>query len=76
MYVIFYILLLKLVNSVLLGGYNKPNTARYWTYLTSIALDKTLSNDIPNDCEVLWYCFKYSVLTMYFLVLTQFDVLF
>ncbi|KAI0674128.1 histone deacetylase complex protein [Trametes maxima] len=32
------------------GGYNSPNVARAWTYLTSIALDKPLSleADIPD----------------------------
>ncbi|KAK4886153.1 hypothetical protein RN001_002424 [Aquatica leii] len=32
------------------GGYNIPNTARYWTYLTSLILDKPLGDEIP-DCS-------------------------
>lgn len=32
------------------GGYNFPNTARYWTYLTSIILGCDLNEDIP-DCS-------------------------
>lgn len=31
------------------GGYNIPNTSRYWTYLTSIICKTTISDDIPDD---------------------------
>jgi acetoin utilization deacetylase AcuC-like enzyme len=31
-----------------LGGYNLPNAARLWTYLTSIIADKPISNEIPE----------------------------
>lgn len=31
------------------GGYNTPNTSRYWTYLTSIICKATISDDIPDD---------------------------
>lgn len=31
------------------GGYNTPNTSRYWTYLTSIICKTTISDDIPDD---------------------------
>ncbi|XP_075218158.1 histone deacetylase 8-like isoform X2 [Lycorma delicatula] len=31
------------------GGYNIANTARCWTYLTSIILDEEISSDIPDD---------------------------
>ncbi|XP_073456710.1 histone deacetylase 8 [Aquarana catesbeiana] len=30
------------------GGYNLPNTARCWTYLTSVLLGRTLSSEIPD----------------------------
>ncbi|XP_067378807.1 histone deacetylase 8 isoform X2 [Channa argus] len=30
------------------GGYNLANTARCWTYLTSVLLGKTLSSEIPD----------------------------
>uniref|UniRef100_H2M0W6 Histone deacetylase 8 n=1 Tax=Oryzias latipes TaxID=8090 RepID=H2M0W6_ORYLA len=30
------------------GGYNLPNTARCWTYLTAEVLGKTLSSEIPD----------------------------
>ncbi|XP_030750764.1 histone deacetylase 8-like isoform X2 [Sitophilus oryzae] len=30
------------------GGYNFPNTARLWAYLTSLILKTDLSNDIPD----------------------------
>lgn len=36
------------------GGYNLANTARNWTYLTSIIIGKELENDIPDDCMVSW----------------------
>lgn len=31
------------------GGYNIPNTSRYWTYLTAIICETTISDDIPDD---------------------------
>ncbi|KAL0280656.1 UNVERIFIED_CONTAM: hypothetical protein PYX00_001882 [Menopon gallinae] len=31
------------------GGYNVPNVARCWTYLTSVILDCPLPNDIPDN---------------------------
>nr|CAD7265726.1 unnamed protein product [Timema shepardi] len=31
-----------------LGGYNLANTARYWTYLTSILLDQKIPSEIPE----------------------------
>lgn len=34
------------------GGYNFANTARLWTYLTSVIAGVTLDNDIPDDSEV------------------------
>jgi histone deacetylase 8 len=37
------------------GGYNTPNAARGWAYLTSIALGRPLELDIetvPEDCEM------------------------
>lgn len=33
------------------GGYNIPNTGRYWTYLTSIICKTTIGDDIPDDCN-------------------------
>ena len=30
------------------GGYNFPNTARCWAHLTAIALNVTISTDIPE----------------------------
>lgn len=37
------------------GGYNLTNTARYWTYLTSILTGVQLSNDIPDHEYFLEY---------------------
>lgn len=31
------------------GGYNLSNTARYWTYLTSILCNATIDEDIPDN---------------------------
>uniref|UniRef100_T1ILY2 Histone deacetylase domain-containing protein n=1 Tax=Strigamia maritima TaxID=126957 RepID=T1ILY2_STRMM len=31
------------------GGYNVPNAARCWTYLTSLIVGKNISNDIPDN---------------------------
>ncbi|GLV35263.1 Histone deacetylase 1 [Carabus blaptoides fortunei] len=33
------------------GGYNFPNTARHWTYLTSIIVGQNLPVDIPDESE-------------------------
>ncbi|XP_018565278.1 histone deacetylase 8-like [Anoplophora glabripennis] len=33
------------------GGYNFANTARLWTYLTSIIADKELDDDIPDTSQ-------------------------
>ncbi|XP_066252239.1 histone deacetylase 8-like isoform X1 [Euwallacea similis] len=33
------------------GGYNAPNTARLWTYITAIALNRDVDNDIPDSFE-------------------------
>ena len=30
------------------GGYHIENTARCWTYLTAVILDKQLDNEIPD----------------------------
>ena len=30
------------------GGYDFPNTARFWTLCTALTLGLTLSNDIPE----------------------------
>lgn len=32
----------------ILGGYNVKNAAKCWTYLTSVALNQSLSLDIPE----------------------------
>lgn len=37
------------------GGYHLLNTARLWTYLTSVAVNITLDNDIPDHCFFLAY---------------------
>lgn len=37
------------------GGYNLQNTARYWTYLTSILCDKVLEEDLPDNEYFLEY---------------------
>lgn len=31
------------------GGYNMPNTARYWTFLTSVICGKPIGDDIPDN---------------------------
>lgn len=33
------------------GGYNFPNTARYWTTVTAAILNEKLCEDIPDDCS-------------------------
>ncbi|KAJ3658656.1 hypothetical protein Zmor_010382 [Zophobas morio] len=33
------------------GGYNFANTARLWTYLTSIIVEQDIDNDIPDSSE-------------------------
>ncbi|KAK5643273.1 hypothetical protein RI129_007118 [Pyrocoelia pectoralis] len=38
------------------GGYDAANTARYWTYLTSLIINKPIDNDIPDSSE---YFMKY-----------------
>lgn len=35
-----------------LGGYNLPNSARLWAYLTSLIVHQQLDNDIPDSSEV------------------------
>lgn len=37
------------------GGYHLSNTARYWTYLTSIICGRTLDDDIPDHKYFLKY---------------------
>ncbi|KAG8187241.1 hypothetical protein JTE90_020669 [Oedothorax gibbosus] len=37
------------------GGYNAVNTARCWTYLLSLLLDKTLEQDIPDHKFLMKY---------------------
>lgn len=37
------------------GGYNIPNTARYWTHLTALIHSKKISNDIPDHEYFLEY---------------------
>lgn len=34
------------------GGYNFTNTARLWTYLTSVIINKEIENEIPDRSEV------------------------
>lgn len=36
----------------ILGGYNFPNAARLWTFLTGIISGIPLNKDIPDDCKV------------------------
>ncbi|XP_050307960.1 histone deacetylase 8-like [Anthonomus grandis grandis] len=36
------------------GGYNLPNTARLWTYLTSLIVNQELENDIPDSSK--YFC--------------------
>lgn len=35
-----------------LGGYNFPNAARLWAFLTSIIVGEQISEDIPETSEV------------------------
>lgn len=37
------------------GGYNTPNTARYWTWLTAIICGQKLDDDIPDHKYFLKY---------------------
>lgn len=37
------------------GGYNFPNAARCWTYLTAMVLGKSLPNDIPEHVNFVKY---------------------
>lgn len=43
------------------GGYNLPNTCRYWTYLTSIVCEKSLKDDIPDNKFFLSYGPDYEI---------------
>ncbi|CAE6430497.1 unnamed protein product [Rhizoctonia solani] len=45
------------LNSLRLGGYNSPNAARAWSYLTSIITGQPLSvdDDIPDHGVFLQY---------------------
>ena len=36
------------MTSIFAGGYHFPNTARLWAYLTSLAVQHTLTNEIPE----------------------------
>lgn len=47
----------------LLGGYNFPNTARLWTYLTSVIANIKLDGDIPDTCQVCKSLFHINVIT-------------
>lgn len=40
--------LMMILTISIIGGYNMANTARCWTYLTSVVLDRLLPNDIPE----------------------------
>lgn len=44
-------------NLITTGGYDLPNAARYWTYLTSILCDsdKVLDDEIPDNAYFLEY---------------------
>ncbi|CAE6417409.1 unnamed protein product [Rhizoctonia solani] len=46
-----------ILNLLHLGGYNSPNAARAWTYLTSIITGQPLSvnDDIPDHGAFLQY---------------------
>lgn len=37
------------------GGYHLSNTARYWTYLTSIICGQVIEGDIPDNAHFLDY---------------------
>ncbi|KAF8786285.1 histone deacetylase 8-like [Argiope bruennichi] len=43
------------------GGYNAVNTARCWTYLLSILLDKTVESDIPDHKYLMKYGPDYEI---------------
>lgn len=45
------LLFLKIMFQIVVGGYNKANVARCWTYLTAVITgqDDTLSTDIPDN---------------------------
>ncbi|CAJ0955409.1 unnamed protein product [Ranitomeya imitator] len=40
------------------GGYNLPNTARCWTYLTAVILGRTLSSEIPDHEDTFCYALQ------------------
>lgn len=48
---------LSLLSPSHVGGYNFPNAARYWTYLTSIICKtkEPLDNDLPDNKYFLRY---------------------
>lgn len=48
-------LLLNLINLYQKGGYNNPNTSRYWTYLTAEICGVDLSDEIPEHEHFLDY---------------------
>lgn len=37
------------------GGYNFPNTARFWTICTALAIDENLTNEIPEHDKFKYY---------------------
>uniref|UniRef100_A0A2L2YGI7 Histone deacetylase n=1 Tax=Parasteatoda tepidariorum TaxID=114398 RepID=A0A2L2YGI7_PARTP len=43
------------------GGYNAVNTARCWTYLLSILVDKTIESDIPDHKYLMKYGPDYEI---------------
>ncbi|GFY74196.1 histone deacetylase 8 [Trichonephila inaurata madagascariensis] len=43
------------------GGYNAVNTARCWTYLLSLLLDKTVESDIPDHKYLMKYGPDYEI---------------
>lgn len=47
--------------TVCAGGYNFANTARLWTYLTSIIINKEISNEIPEHKYFLDYGTSYEL---------------
>lgn len=54
---IFFLSVFIFCLSLILGGYNFANTARYWTYLTSIIckLREPLNTDVPDNQFFLQY---------------------
>ena len=45
------------------GGYNFPNTAKTWTFLTALAAGKQLPQDIPEHEYLLEYGPSYEIST-------------